>query len=127
MALTAIQRDICRLIARNRIAGGEAYVAGGSALNTILAAPRLSRDLDLFHDTREALRQTWDADRTLLVASGYRVEVLRERPGFVDATASRGDDAVAMQWVEDSAYRFFPLVEHEELGLTLHPFDRVFA
>ena len=22
-----------------------------------------------------------------------------------------------------SAYRFFPLVEHEELGLTLHPFD----
>jgi hypothetical protein len=28
-----------------------------------------------------------------------------------------------MQWARDSAYRFFPLVEHEELGLVLHPFD----
>jgi hypothetical protein len=25
--------------------------------------------------------------------------------------------------VRDSAFRFFPLVEHPELGLTLHPFD----
>jgi len=28
-----------------------------------------------------------------------------------------------MQWTRDSAFRFFPLVRHEELGLTLHPFD----
>jgi hypothetical protein len=28
-----------------------------------------------------------------------------------------------MQWVHDSAYRFFPLVAHETLGATLHPFD----
>jgi hypothetical protein len=28
-----------------------------------------------------------------------------------------------MQWARDSAYRFFPLVEYPELGLTLHPFD----
>lgn len=28
-----------------------------------------------------------------------------------------------MQWTRDSAFRFFPLVEHEDLGLTLHPFD----
>ncbi len=28
-----------------------------------------------------------------------------------------------MQWSRDSAFRFFPLVRHDELGLTLHPFD----
>ena len=28
-----------------------------------------------------------------------------------------------IQWVSDSAYRFFPLLEDELLGLTLHPFD----
>lgn len=31
--------------------------------------------------------------------------------------------AVVLQWARDSAYRFFPLVEHREFGLTLHPFD----
>jgi hypothetical protein len=28
-----------------------------------------------------------------------------------------------MEWTRDSAYRFFPLVEDEALGLALHPFD----
>ena len=30
---------------------------------------------------------------------------------------------MVVQWAHDSAYRFFPLVEHADLGLTLHPFD----
>ena len=76
MALTHFQRAICRLIAANRVATGESYVAGGVALNEILAAPRTSRDIDLFHDTEAGLEAT-----------------------------------------------FFPLVEHEDLGLILHPFD----
>ena len=28
-----------------------------------------------------------------------------------------------MEWARDSAFRFFPLMEHDDLGLTLHPFD----
>jgi hypothetical protein len=28
-----------------------------------------------------------------------------------------------MEWARDSAFRFFPLVRHDELGLVLHPFD----
>ncbi len=28
-----------------------------------------------------------------------------------------------LEWVCDSAYRFFPLVEHPDFGLTMHPFD----
>jgi hypothetical protein len=123
MALTEFQRAICRLIARHRIESGESYVAGGVALNTVLNAPRVSRDIDLFHDTEKALAATWAADRRLLELSGYRVAVGREGPGFVEATVGKGDEAVLMQWARDSAYRFFPLVAHEEFGLTLHPFD----
>ncbi len=123
MALTAFQRDVCRVLAGRRRAGGESYVAGGIALNVALETHRLSRDLDLFHDTTEAVARSWDADRQLLEHTGYAVAPVRERPGFVQATVSRGHDRLLIEWVHDSAYRFFPLVEDEELGLTLHPFD----
>jgi hypothetical protein len=41
----------------------------------------------------------------------------------VEADVRRGGESVLIQWAHDSAYRFFPLVEHDDLGLTLHPFD----
>ena len=123
MALTNIQRDVCHLIAGQRIASGESYVAGGAALNALLHAPRISQDLDLFHDTAAALAATWNIDRTALLDAGYQVEVVRERPTFVEAIARRDEESVILQWTHDSAFRFFPLVVHPELGLTLHPFD----
>lgn len=123
MALTAFQRVVCQILAGRRRAGGESYVAGGIALNVALEAHRLSRDLDLFHDTTEAVARSWDADRQILEDTGYTVAAVRERPGFVQATVAQGPDRLLIEWVHDSAYRFFPLVEHEVLGLTLHPFD----
>lgn len=123
MAITDFQRDICRLIAGSRIERGESYIAGGVALNTLIDAKRVSRDIDLFHDTREALAVTWEEDRNLLTDAGYEIAVRLERPTFVDAVVRRDDRQVVMQWVCDSAFRFFPLMEHPDLGLTLHPFD----
>lgn len=35
----------------------------------------------------------------------------------------RDEERLVAEWVRDSAFRFFPLVEHPDLGLTLHPFD----
>ena len=122
MALTALQRAICRTIAANRKSQGEAYVAGAVALNELLAAPRVSRDIDLFHDTQDALHATWDADRRLLADNGFTLRVIRERSGFVECVVSRGEESVVMQWLQDSAFRFFPLVEHPDFGLVLHPF-----
>jgi hypothetical protein len=49
--------------------------------------------------------------------------VLRERLGIVEAQVSRGAEIIILQWTRDSAFRFFPLVEHDDFGLTLHPFD----
>ncbi len=122
MALTPFQRDVLRLLAPSRLAR-ESYVAGGTALNTRLAAPRRSRDLDLFHDTSEALAGTVAADRALLGSAGYALRFLREAPAFAEAVVTKGAESTLIQWTRDSAYRFFPLQAHEELGLTLHPFD----
>jgi hypothetical protein len=123
MALTAFQRDVCRVLAVRRRAAGDSYVAGGVALNEALRAHRLSRDLDLFHDSTEAVARAWDADRRTLETHGFRVITLRERPGFVEATVAQGGETLLVEWLRDSAFRFFPLVEHDEFGLTLHPFD----
>ena len=46
MALTPFQKSVCRLLARNRIASGGSYLAGGSALNELIAASRISRDIE---------------------------------------------------------------------------------
>ena len=49
--------------------------------------------------------------------------MVRERPGFVEAVVAREGERLVMEWARDSAFRFFPLVADEDLGLTLHPFD----
>lgn len=85
MALSEIQRAICRLLADLRIRSGESYVAGGVALNVLPGAGRQSRDIDLFHDSEEAVAASWDADRRRLEQAGYSVHALRERPGLVEA------------------------------------------
>ncbi len=123
MALTKFQRELCRVLAEQRIASGESYVAGGAALNELLGTPRVSMDVDLFHDTGEALAATWEVDRALLSARGYELSVVHERSSFVEAEVSRGTERVLLQWLQDSAYRFFPLVRSAIFGLTLHPFD----
>lgn len=123
MALTELQREVCRLIADQRIASGESYLAGAATLNELLSAPRVSRDIDLFHDSAEAVEESWEADRRTLTERGFAISLVRERPSFVEAEVRRGAESVLMQWARDSAFRFFPLVRHDELGLVLHPFD----
>lgn len=123
MAVTRVQSEILRLLAASRRASGESYVAGGVALNLMLAATRRSQDIDLFHDSVTALQTSWDNDRKSLTDNGYQIELIREARNFVEALLTRDGESTLMQWTCDSAFRFFPLVENELLGLTLHPFD----
>ncbi len=123
MALTEFQRRVCRLLADERRRSGESYVAGGVALNELLAGHRRSKDIDLFHDAQAALAAAWASDRESLARAGLSIRVIRELPSFVEAQVSQGAETTLIQWVHDSAYRFFPLVEHPELGLTMHPVD----
>lgn len=123
MALAGFQLAVCRLIARRRGADGESYVAGGVALGTLGAAPWDSYDLDPLHDTSEAVASSFEGDRALLIEASYTVATTRDRQRFVEAIATRGSESVVLQWTSDSAYRFFPLIEHPDFGLALHPFD----
>jgi hypothetical protein len=70
MALTPIQRDVLRLIADRR-----------------------SRDIDPFHDSEAALVESWDADRSTLLSAGFALELIRERPTFVEAVVARGAES----------------------------------
>ena len=123
MAVTAFQAEILRLLSKNRLANGETYVAGGLALNHQLRRPRLSSDIDVFNNSYEAMTAAADMDRAALSAAGYSLVVKRDRDFIVEVTVSRGAETTDIQWVQDSAYRFFPLIEDDLLGLTLHPFD----
>jgi hypothetical protein len=89
----------------------------------MLAAPRLSRDIDIFHDTQEALIASWGADRKILAGNGYEIRVVREAPSFVEALVQRSRDTCSLEWARDSAFRFYPLIEDSLMGLALHPFD----
>jgi hypothetical protein len=71
----------------------------------------------------EAVATAWDGDRETLVAAGCDIAVLRERPAYVEARIARGRENVLVGWAQDGAYRFLPLVEHPDFGLTLRPFD----
>jgi len=123
MSLTAFQRSVCKIIAENRVKSGESYVAGGVALSELTRTSRLSQDIDLFHDTREALANSWVADRRELDKNGYATAIVREMTTFIEAEVSRDSQSVLMQWCCDSAFRFFPLMEHPDFGLVLSPFD----
>ena len=78
MALTPVQRDVCRTLADTRPRLGESYIAGGAALNESLAAPRVSRDVDLFHDTDDAFAAPWQAARLSLERGGFAVTIVRD-------------------------------------------------
>jgi hypothetical protein len=123
MSVTAFQGIVCRLLADERKRCGESYVAGGVPLSIFSRSKRLSKDLDIFHDTSEALDRSCKNDVSLLESSGYNVVYFRNAPSFVGAIVSKGDERLKVEWVRDSAYRFFPLVEHTVFGLTAHPFD----
>lgn len=123
MALTRLQRDVCQALAARRRTGGASYVAGGAALGEATGSSRLSRDVDVFHDAVAAVAGSSAADLRTLEDLQFDCRVVREYRGFVEAVVARGGEEVLIQWAADSAYRFFPLVEHDDFGLTLHPFD----
>lgn len=123
MAFTRFQHEICQII-RDRLQGSEdSYLAGGAALNQVIGAPRISRDFDLFHDTMTAVDSAFHEDMASFLRHKLTVSILRDVPGFKEAIIKGKEEQLLIQWTRDSAFRFFPLVTDDVLGMTLHPFD----
>lgn len=120
MPLDKFQEDVLKLIAANR--SPESHVAGGSALHQ--HGIRLSDDIDIFNippvDVTVMARDDLDALRK----GGFDVEISREREGFIEAEVfdeTRG--TTRLQWVQHSAYNFYPPVADETFGIRLHIVD----
>ena len=119
--LTDLQQEVLALLARSR--GSDRYLAGGTALNLAPTSRRFSEDIDFFHDSIEAVAESFARDSNALEAAGYGLEILLSQPGFIRASVRTGDELTLIDWTRDSAWRFMPLVEHETGGLLLHEVD----
>jgi hypothetical protein len=117
--LSKIQTDILRLLAAHRDL--ESYVAGATPLNR--NAPRISSDIDVFHDREERVAATALDDTQTLVAAGYSIVWVRQLPLMYTAEVTQGDASTRLEWVADSDYRFFPTLPDETFGYVLHPVD----
>jgi hypothetical protein len=117
--LSSFQSRVLRLLAAHR--NPESYVAGASPLAR--SGPRFSRDIDLFHDREQAMQEAVAADAALLLQSGLQIEWTRRFPTICSAVVREGEDGTLLEWVVDSAYRFFPALQDELFGYVLHPAD----
>ncbi len=121
MPLTPFQREVFATLRRHR--SPDSFVFGASVLNAAPNTPRFSRDIDLCHDTALAVAETAAADEAALAAAGYSVAWALRQPTFHRATVSSDDGSVKLEWVYDSAFRFYPVEPDDELGYRLHFFD----
>jgi hypothetical protein len=65
--ITRFQSDVLRLLAAQR--SPDSYIAGGVVINR--DGPRISDDIDIFHDTADRLESAVKADAAVLTGAGY--------------------------------------------------------
>jgi len=121
MPLGPFESEILRCIAKNR--SPDSHVAGATVLNLLKNSPRTSKDIDIFHDTKEALTDAFTTDCLSLKESGYEIAVQRDLDTFKRAVVSSENQKTKIEWVNDSAFRFFPTEPDPHLGYRLHRWD----
>jgi hypothetical protein len=121
MPLGPFESEVLRLIAANR--SPESFVGGATVLHRDPQSPRNSQDVDVFHDAEASLAESARRDVDLLRASGYSVEEGRPTATFFRAIVRRGAMCTKLEWVVDSAFRFFPVEPDLELGWRLNFWD----
>lgn len=118
MPLTAFQREVFATLRRCR--SPDSFVFEATVLNAAEQTARYSRDIDLCHDVETAVAESAAADEAALTADGYTVSWQLRQPLFHRATITREDGSVKLEWVFDSAFRFYPVEPDAELGWRLH-------
>lgn len=121
MPIGAFEHEILRLLARNR--NPDSFVAGATVLLLEPGTVRESQDVDIFHDTAESLEKSCEADIAVLRGAGYEVDLITTQPTFRRGLIRHGEQASKVEWVFDSAFRFFPVEPDPELGFRLNFWD----
>jgi hypothetical protein len=117
--LTKLQSQVLRVLAAER--SPDSYIAGGVALNR--EGPRFSGDIDIFQDSEERLQTAAEADAKALADAGFQLSWKKIQGGKRDAEVEGLGDRMRLEWVHDSAFRFFPTQRDEVFGYVLHPVD----
>jgi hypothetical protein len=121
MPLGDFEKTVLRLLAANR--NPESYVAGATVFLRREDSHRQSRDIDVFHDTVQSLRAAVTKDAAVLEQNGYVLSWTDTQEMIQRATVSRAGHSTKLEWVYDSAFRFFPILPDDDLGFVLHPLD----
>jgi hypothetical protein len=121
MPLTEFQTRIFKVISANR--NPESYVAGGVVIHRDKTSSRYSKDIDLFHDTAQALNTSVELDADALKHAGYQCDFSMRQPLFHRADVAKEGNRVRLEWAADSSFRFFPVVPDDVLGFRLHDAD----
>jgi len=121
MPIASFEKTVLRLLAANR--NPESFVAGATVLLRDENSHRRSQDIDLFHDTAESVKAAAEADCALLGKNGYQIRLDIVEPTFRRALIARDGLTTKLEWVFDSAFRFFPVEPDVEWGYMLNFWD----
>lgn len=121
MPLGVFERQVLRLLAANR--NPDSFIAGATVLNQNPTSIRTSRDVDVFHDTIESVAAAAQRDTETLRKSGYAVDEAMAHETVRRAVVCRDGMQTRIEWVFDSAFRFFPVEPDPELGWRLNFWD----
>lgn len=121
MPLDALQSTVFATLRAQR--HPDSHVAGAAALHRDPLSPRYSDDIDVFHDAAELVATNAMADAAVLTDAGFVVTWQSRAEGFHRAWVERDGQGVKIEWVFDSAFRFFPVVPDPLLGYRLHDAD----
>jgi hypothetical protein len=99
----------------------DSYIAGGVAINR--DGPRFSADIDIFRDSEDRLAAAADADAKALAAAGLKLAWGKIQTGKRQAEVDGLGETMQLEWVADSAFRFFPAQRDDLFGYVLHPVD----
>ncbi len=118
--ISKFQSDVLRLLSTQR--SPDSYIAGGIAINR--QGQRFSADIDIFHDSEARQESAVKADEAVLVGAGYIITwPPRQRAGKHEAIVEKDGQQMPLEWVTDSAFRFFPAQPDDLFGYVLHPVD----
>lgn len=121
MPLTPFQSEVFSVLKGSR--SPDSFVFGATVLQSAEQSVRYSADIDFSHDTSIAVALSAEQDGKTLQEAGYSIKWQVQRPGFFRAEVVKGKGSVVLEWVHDTAFRFFPVETDEVLGYRLHPFD----
>ena len=121
MPLDALQSAVFAALRARR--HPDSHVAGAAALHRHASSPRYSEDIDVFHDAAALVAVNADQDAAVLAESGFDVVWQNRTEGLHRAWVARDGQGVKIEWVFDSAFRFFPVVPDPVLGYRLHDAD----